>query len=228
MLTKTGMFERHVICPVCSKGFDTMKMLVNAPKMIKREPDFYTTYSGENPIYYAIFVCPNCGYTAFEKDFKSISDASKAIIQQSVSKQWTKRDYCGLRTTQEALEVYKLALLCYTLTKASSLTIGKITMRIAWIYRSLEDPKEKEFIQHTINYFEKAYTSENVFEDIEEELTIMFILGEFHRQLGNYRESVRWFSRALEMPEIKKKRHLEQRVRNQWSLLADSYRNNKE
>lgn len=129
-----------------------------------------------------------------------------------------------MRTTEEALEVYKLALLCYSLTKANNMTIGKVTMRIAWLYRELGDPKEKDFIQHTVNYFEKAYTTENISDDVEEELTLLFILGEFQRQLGNMRESVKWFSKALEIPEIKKKRHLEMRIRDQWSLVSESYR----
>lgn len=227
-MSKSSMFQRHITCPVCTYTFDTMKMHANAPKILKREPDYYTTYIGENPLYYAIYVCPNCGYSAFEKDFKEVSDQVRGIIYQSISQQWSQRNFGGIRSTQDALDVYKLALLCYTLTKASNLTIGKITMRIAWIYREMEDPREKDFIQHTVNYFEKAYTTENVFDDIEEELTILFILGEFHRQLGNLKEAVKWFSKALEIPEIKKKRHLEQRVRNQWSLVSESYRNAKE
>lgn len=227
-MSKSSMFQRNITCPVCTYTFTTMKMHANAPKILKREPDYYTTYIGENPLYYAIYVCPNCGYSAFEKDFKEVSDQVRGIIYQSISQQWSQRNFGGIRNTQDALDVYKLALLCYTLTKASNLTIGKITMRIAWIYREMEDPREKDFIQHTVNYFEKAYTTENVFDDIEEELTILFILGEFHRQLGNLKEAVKWFSKALEIPEIKKKRHLEQRVRNQWSLVSESYRNAKE
>lgn len=219
-----GMFERHVKCPVCTYEFDTMKMLANAPKVVKRDPDFYTTYAGENPMYYAVFVCPNCGYSAFEKDFKEVSDSVLEVILQKISLQWNKRNYSGMRSTEEALEVYKLALLCYSLTKANNMTIGKITMRIAWLYRELGDPKEKEFIQHTVNYFEKAYTTENFSDDIEEELTLLFVMGEFQRQLGNMRESVKWFSKALEIPEIKKKRHLEMRIRDQWSLVSESYR----
>lgn len=223
-----GLFERHIKCPVCENEFETIKMLSNAPRVVKREPDFYTTYSGENPIYYAVFVCPNCGYSAFEKDFKEVSEEVKSIIFQKVSLQWNKRDYGKLRTTQDALEVYKMALLCYTLIKADSLTVGKLAMRIGWLYRELGDPREKDFIKHTITYFERAYTSESLDIDIEEEITVLFILGEYNRQLGNYPDSVRWFSKALEIPEIKKKRHLEQRVREQWSLLSDAYRSKKE
>lgn len=223
-----GLFERHIQCPVCELEFSTVKMLSNAPRVLKREPDFYTTYIGENPVYYAVFVCPNCGYSAFEKDFKEVSTQVKEIIFQKVSLQWSRRDYGKIRSTQEALEVYKLALLCYTLTSASSLTIGKIAMRIGWLYRELGDPREKDFIKHTANYFEKAYTSEDLNIDTEEEITILFILGEYNRQLGNFPEAVKWFSKALEIPDIKKKRHLEQRVRDQWALLSESYRNQKE
>ena len=223
-----GMFERHMTCPVCMFNFDMIKMHANAPKIIKREADYYATYDGENPMYYAVGVCPNCGYAAFENDFKSVSDETRAIIYDKITKQWNHRDFGDMRTTQDALEVYKLALLCYTLTKASNMTIGKVAMRIAFLYRELGDPREKDFLQHTVNAFEKAYTTENITNDIEEEITLLFMLGEFHRQLGHLRESVQWFSKALEIPEIKKKRHLEMRVRDQWSLVSEVYRASKE
>lgn len=222
-----GLFERHLACPVCTQEFSTVKMHANAPRVEKRHPDFYTTYIGENPIYYAVFVCPHCGYSAFEKDFKEVNDKTREVIYSRISKQWQSRDYGGLRTTEEALEVYKLALLCYTLTGASNLTIGKIAMRISWLYREQEDPRAKDFMRHTVTYFEKAYTTENLEVDSEEEITILFILGEYQRQLGEYKESVKWFSKALEHPDIKKKRHLEQRVRQQWTELSEAYRNQK-
>lgn len=227
-MSKNVLFERHVTCPVCMFEFDTLKMHSNGPKVLKRYPDFYTTYVGENPTYYAIQVCPNCGYAAFEKDFKDVKDEVRTLIYEKISKQWNQRNFNGIRTTQDALDTYKLALLCYTLTKASNLTIGKITMRIAWLYREMGDPKEKDFLKYTCDYYEKAFTTESVIKDVEEEITILFLLGEFHRQLGNLREAVQWFSKALEIPEIKKKRHLEIRVREQWSLVSDAYRASKE
>lgn len=227
-MSSNGMFQRHMTCPVCLYTFDMVKMHANAPKVIKREADFYATYDGENPMYYAIAVCPNCGYAAFENDYKDISDEGKALIYEKVTKQWNSRNFGGLRNTQDALDVYKMALLCYTLTKGSNLILGKIAMRIAFLYRELKDPREMDFLKHTVNTLEKAYTTENLSGDIEEEITLLFMLGEFHRQLGNLRESVQWFSKALEIPEIKKKRHLEIRVRNQWSLVSDAYRASKE
>lgn len=223
-----GMFQRHMTCPICLYTFDMVKMHANAPKVIKREADFFTTYDGENPMYYAVAVCPNCGYAAFENDYKDISDESKALIYEKVTKQWSHRNFGGYRNTQEALDVYKMALLCYTLTKGSNLILGKIAMRIAFLYRELNDPREKDFIKHTVNAFEKAYTSENLSDSLEEEITLLFMLGEFNRQLGNLRESIVWFTKALEIPEIKKKRHLELRVRSQWALVSEAYRASKE
>lgn len=224
-----GMFERHMTCPVCLFTFDAVKMHANAPKVIKREPDYYATYEGENPMYYAVTVCPNCGFAAFDKDFTGeASDQVKAIIYEKITRQWNHRNLCDMRTTQDALEVYKLALLCYTLIGASNMTIGKIAMRIAFLYRELNDPREMDFIRHTVSYYEKAYSTENITEDIEEEITLLFIMGEFNRQLGNLRQAVIWFSKAMEIPELKKKRHLEIRVKNQRALVAEAYRASKE
>lgn len=224
----SDLFDRAVVCPVCKNEFTSKRVKTSAIKTIKRDSDYHAYYEGENPNNYAIFVCNCCGYSAFEKDFEKLSDKAAELIRQKISLNWKKRSFNSIRTPEEALETYKLALLCYSIIRGSSLVLGKITMRIAFLYREMNDPKEKDFIEFTITNFTNAFTQENCFSDIEEELMVMFLVGEFHRQLGNSNDAVKWFTKALEVPELKRKRQLELRVREQWALLADERRQMKQ
>lgn len=224
----SDLFDREVTCPACKNVFTSKRVKTSAVKTVKRDPDFHAYYSGENPNNYAIFVCNDCGFSAFEKDFEELSLKSQELVKDKITRNWKRRSFGDIRTPEEALETYKLALLCYSVIGASSLVLGKITMRIAFLYRELGDPKEKDFIRFTIMNYTKAFTQESRFSDIEEELMVMFLVGEFHRQLGEANEAVQWFTKALEVPELKKKRHLELRVREQWGLLAEERRQNKQ
>lgn len=218
------LFDREVTCPVCKHVFTSKRVKTSAVKTVKRDSDFHSYYGGENPNNYAVFVCDHCGYSAFEKDFEELPDKSRALILDKITRNWKSRSFDDIRTPEEALETYKLALLCYSIIGASALILGKITMRIAFLYREMGDPKEKDFIRFTINNYTKAFTQESSFSDIEEELMVIYLIGEFHRQLGEANEAVQWFTKALEVPELKKKRHLELRVREQWNLLAEERR----
>lgn len=221
--TAHGLFERETTCPLCSRDFKFQRVRTSAIRIKKRHEDYYTEYKSANPNYYAVLVCPYCGYAAFEKDFQSISEEHKLIIWKNVSENWKYRDLGGVRSVQDAIDAYKLALLCYKLRNSESSTIGKLCIRLMWFYRSLGDKKEVEFIQFARNSFEEAFMTEDLSADLDNELMVLYLVGELSRQLGDFEKSVVWFDKAVNHPLIKKKRHVEMRVRDQWSLAREQY-----
>ena len=106
------LYDKKVTCPVCNLTFHTKKVRTSTIRIKKRDTDFCIYYEGENPLFYEVFACPNCGYAALEKVFDDITPSQKQLIQSKISKQWVQRDLGQARTVQEAIEVYKLALLC--------------------------------------------------------------------------------------------------------------------
>ncbi|MDK2919088.1 MAG: uncharacterized protein PWQ37_1821 [Candidatus Petromonas sp.] len=221
------LYEKTVHCPVCDRDFTTQKVRTSAIRVENRDEDFCPYYKSQNPLFYSVFVCPHCGYAALEGDFSRIGEREKEKIKETISPKWRPRSYDGERTIEDALEVYKLALLCSQVIGASESTIGKICLRLAWLHRYLGDEKEKDFIKFAVKAFHKAYTTERLDEDQNDMVIILYLLGELNRRVGNYKDAIKWFDKALREPSIKKKRHIELKAREQWSFTREEYRKQK-
>lgn len=223
------LIDKSVICPICSSPFKTKKVRRSRIKVKKRWPDYYTEYNGENPTFYGVIVCPVCGYSAFESDFLDIDKNGIDIIAQAIGINWKGKNYCDMRDIKQAIEAHKLALLGYDLRKYKNSSIGKVALRLSWFYRELNDEKNEIYFKKiALDKFRQAFSEERLDDNKDEELTIMYLIGDMLRQIGEYKEAVQWYDRVLKDPECKKKRHLMLRVRDQWILTSDLYKKSKE
>lgn len=223
-MTKDELIDKKQECPVCNTHFTSKKVRTSKIAVEKRYPDYYTEYKGENPTRYGVIVCPVCGYSAFEGDFSSITEAEKEIIIQAICMNWKGKNYTGKRSLKDAIEAHKLALLSYDLRRYKSSVIGKVALRISWFYREAKDYKnESHYKKIVLDRFERAFLEERLDDNGDEELTIMFLVGELLRQQGDFVNAIKWYDRVLKEPRIKSKRHLEKRVRDQWTVARDQY-----
>lgn len=218
------LYDKNIQCPVCKDEFSTKKVRTSSIRVMKRDEDFCPYYKSENPLYYSVFVCPHCGYSAMESEFSKIIEVNKVKIKKTIGSKWKPRSYGENRSLEDAIEAYKLALLSSQIIEASNNVIGKICLRLAWFYRYQKDNKETEFIKYAINAFKKTYIGERLDENKQDEIIILYLLGELNRRIGDYKESIKWFDKALSEPEIKKKRHIELKARDQWGKARDEYK----
>lgn len=224
---KTGLYQKNINCPVCHEDFKTTKVKTSAVRTVSREADFYTVYSGDNPAWYEAFVCPHCGYSAFEAGFLEISPLQVEQVRKLVMPRWKKRDFGGKRTVEEALEAHMLALVCYQVIGAKKTTLGKVCLRVAWLYREMNDPKETNYMELALRNLEEAFSTEHLDEDKANEINVMFLMGELNRRLQNYTEASRWFTALLGEPELKKNRIMLAKVREQMSTTRESFNKSK-
>ncbi len=225
--TKEELYTKKVNCPVCGVDFNTKKVRSSAIRVKERDEDFCPHYNSQNPLFYSVFICPNCGYSALEKFFGIISEVNKERIKGLITPKWHQRSYGDERSLEDAIEVYKLALLNHQIIESKGNIIGEICLRLSWFYRYLKDTKENEFIQFTIKTFEKAYTKEKMAEEEYDEINMLYLLGELNRRVHNYREAIDWFDKTLSHDDINKKRHIKIKARNQWSLAREEYAKHK-
>jgi uncharacterized protein (DUF2225 family) len=217
------LYEKKVKCPVCGIEFVTSKVRTSRAKVIKRDADFFTYYEGENPIKYSVFVCPECGYSAMENKFKKVSSDKKKIIKDQISSRWVKKDYSGIRTIDDSIEVYKLALYCGELTNISKLDLGNICIRIAWLNRAKENKDEEErFLKNSLELFKDAYLNEYLIDTEMNEITLGYLIGEISRRLGDKEEALKWFNTVLSNPNVGDNPLIEKMVREQWTELKES------
>ncbi len=225
--TKDPFYSKHFVCTVCEKKFTSKKVKTSAIRTASRDTDFYTKYIGEDPSWYEVIVCPHCGYSAFETGFNELAPAHRELIAKTVMPKWNPRDFGKERTLPEVIEAHMLAMLCYQIIGAKKSVLGKMALRLAWLYRELDSEKEKSYMEAAVRNFEEAYSSERLDDDKANEINVMFLLGELNRRLGRYTEAARWFGLLIADPELKKIRHMNIKVREQMSQTREDNNNAK-
>jgi uncharacterized protein (DUF2225 family) len=222
------LYDKSISCPVCGHDFKTKKVKSNFVKVKKRDTDFRAEYVNDNPTFYGVDVCPNCGHARFESDFQDVNEAAKKTIKDKISSKWKKKDFCGERSINDAAEAHKLALLNYNLTHYKISTIAKVCLRLSWFYHGLENDLGDRFAQHALDSYEQAYTQENLDENPKEELTILYLLGELNRRFGRYKKAMDWFSLALRSPVINDEKFLSESVKDQMRIAKKEFKAEKE
>jgi len=192
-------YETEVQCPACEKEFEITKVRSRAVKLVRQDTDFCPYYEGINPLFYEAIVCTHCGFATHITELSDeLNRIEKKRIQEQITKKWTPRSFSGQRTWDKALEAFKLVLLNLNVRGAAHSEIGKICMRIAWLYRYAgDDELEKCYLNHALNSYIRAYEEEDLSQSKLDPFTLLFIIGELCCRTGKVDESLHWFSRLI-------------------------------
>ena len=216
------LYDKEIKCPVCNIKFETKKVRGSKLRLIKRDEDFLPYYEGENPIKYNVLVCPNCGYAATESKYDSLTKMEKEIVLTEISSKWNKRSYGGLRTLDDGIEAYKLALYIGQLLDYNKLDLGLLCLNLGWSYRMKEDKEEEiRFLELAKELLENSFYNEYLNDTNMDELRLSYLIGELNRRLGNIKEALKWFNTTISNPRLKSNPMLENMVREQWRLTRE-------
>ena len=226
----SDLFDRNYSCNVCGNEFTSKQVKTSAIRTKLRERDFHAYYSGENPTYYGVICCPNCGYSKFEKDFKeNITPSQKQIIKNSISENWRYQDFTEKRDTAVAIKVHLIALANYKVLGERASVLAKLFLRLAWFYRELEmNDEEQKYLRLALDNFVLSYENERFEEGDEKELEIIYLIGELNRRIGNYEEAIKWFSNTVNHEFAYKNRMIKGYARDQWEISAQAYKKEKQ
>ncbi len=220
---KQLIYEREVKCNVCDNNIQVTDVRVGKARIDHFDEDHCPYYTDVNPILYDVWVCPYCGYAALQKNFDKISVKKAKMVKQKISVKWTPRDFRGERDNEKAVECYKLALLNAYTTEAKDSEIANICVRLAWVYRYLEDKaSEEQFIKHAILHYDKAYLNETFPMDRLDEANFIYLMGELNRRVGENEKASSWFAKIVSLPTHMRKQELVNKAKEQWQLIKDS------
>lgn len=194
------LFQVKVDCMVCGYTFRTSRVRPSFKKATGTESDFYVHYKNVNPEYYVVRVCPSCGYSTTENFSDKMTPDQRGEFELRVRMNWTARDFGGERTWDDALQTYKLALVCAQIKQEKDRVISGLLHHIAWLYREKGDrEQELRFLQFALQSYVKVYENEGM------ELNnarLMYLMGELNRRLGNFHDAVKWFSKVINDKKI--------------------------
>ncbi|WP_423243049.1 DUF2225 domain-containing protein [Clostridium fermenticellae] len=195
---KKLIYDKTVTCPICQNTFKAKAVKTSAYRVQKKDPDFFIRYLRINPYFYDVWVCNDCGYSLIKSDFPKIRKYQIDAIKEKITPKWHSRTYPDVYNVDTAIERYKLSLINYHAMDAKASQKAMNTLKLAWMYRILDDKKnESNFLKQTLENFNYSYSNENFPICGMDQYTFEYLLGELNMKLKNTDEALKWFGNVI-------------------------------
>lgn len=222
-----ALYAKKVNCLCCGNDFQTLRVRSRYFTPYKIDSDFCPHYQeGEsNPHFYYVKVCSDCGF-AFTDEFSTIfPSGTKELIKVKITAGWKKKEFGQIRDAQKAIESIKLAIYSATLKKEKHSVLAGLCLRLAWIYRTVNNQEEEErFMKLALQEYEESYLYSDFKGTSMSELKVLFILGELSRRLGQFKKAVSYFVKITEHQERYDEPKILNMARKQWKITAEQNR----
>ncbi|WLR55741.1 DUF2225 domain-containing protein [Mesobacillus subterraneus] len=218
------LYDKKYHCEMCEQSFTTKKVRSRFVKVLRFDTDFAPIYADgfENPNFYYVNVCPNCGYS-FTDDFKTyFPPGGKKLIQDKICNQWAHHNYGDKRTVQEAMNTLKLAAYSSTLKKEKHIVSAGLYIRLAWLYRSIENhEQEMRFLKLALKEYTESYSTGDYKGTQVSELRLMYLIGDLARRLDQTQDAVRFFSKVIEKQRQSVEPQIIQLAKDRWHEMRE-------
>ncbi|MBK3496171.1 DUF2225 domain-containing protein [Viridibacillus sp. YIM B01967] len=214
-------YEKQIDCIHCKKKFNTTKVRSKFIKISNNESDFHPIYENDvNPLFYNAFVCEHCGFSFTEDFSKYFAPGTYEAIDAQISAQWHKHSFGKERTLDDALQVYKLALVCGQIKKEKHITLAGLALRTAWLYRTIKNTEQEDrFIQIARDQYIDAYSNGDYNGTSMSEVRVLYLIAELSRRLGDREEAIRQFSRVIEKQRTSNEIKIIEMAKEQWQIM---------
>jgi uncharacterized protein (DUF2225 family) len=220
--TLTPFYDKQVQCLHCEAKFPSTKIRSSFVKVDRYDKDFCPNYQSEelNPLFYHVFVCPQCGFS-FTDDFsKYFPPKTKEEIKNNVSDRWVHQDYGKQRTVRQAIDSYKLAAYCAEIKKEKKVTIAGLYMRIAWLNRKMKNKEqEQRFITFALHNYLECYINSDYHSSQMSELKIMYLIAALSHQIGETEQAIMYLSKVIEKQNTTTERTIIEMAKDQWQEI---------
>ncbi|GEM_PF-552972 len=218
-----ALWKKDVKCPNCRTTFHAWNVRSQAINMTERDSDFMNHYTGVDPNWYAVWVCPNCNLAAYADDFASMQSVQVARVRPALEElkkaDPTKYDFTYYRDGGLALRSYQLATAFYDGLRGGAEKCAGLYHRMAWVERVRGDSdQEKAYLAKASEWYEKAFTTSDA---AKQGVLWAYLIAEIDMRLNKYEDAVKWFGTAASQPDFKAQPLLEKMVRDRWAEAGD-------
>lgn len=238
------LYVSQVVCPICEKSFSVIKIKTSGYKLDHTDEDFCMHYADLNPLIYEVWICNYCGHAEFGTLFDKITVLEKIRLQpfcltkfidapdrnpfelteyhKAVYNFFDMLTSDGEREEVAAIESYKILLLNLEARLAPDSLKAKAVLRIGWLYRLMEDPKEFEYLAKAADYFASAFEKENMETGKFDGATCAYMAGELYRRLDDITKAQDWFRKALSEAQKSDNKAIADKVREQIQVTKNT------
>ncbi|EYE89039.1 hypothetical protein Q428_04330 [Fervidicella metallireducens AeB] len=216
--SEEALYDKTFQCPVCGNNFKEKSVKIGKSRLISKDTDLMPIYEGINPMFYDVIICNKCGYSAISKEFDKIKSHQIDSIKLHITTKFKPKTYPDLYDVDIAIERYKLALLNSIIKNGKYSERAYICLKISWLYRLKDDKtNENKFIEQALYGFKEAFERESFPIYGMDSFTLMYLMGELSRRLGNNEEALRWFGKVIISRHVNPK--LKELARDQKDLI---------
>lgn len=219
------LYEKKMECLYCKKTFPTLKVRTKSIRIARTESDFQPIYEDQqvSALYYNVFVCEHCGFSFTEDFSKYFAPGVSEEIERQITSKWVHHDFKGERTVDQAIQAYKLALVCANIKKEKFIITAGILLRLTWLYRSIENKsQEMRFLKMARDHYMESYSTEDYRSTQMTDVRVMYMIAELSRRLEDYQTATRFFSRVIESQRVGGEAKLVDMAKEQWELVREA------
>ena len=88
-----------------------------------------------------------------------------------------------------------------------------------------KEEDELHFLKHSLDKYLEAFSSERFPLENMDEATVMYLIAELHRRVGNLEESARWLNKVISLKGIPDR--ISKLAREQWQSLRETLKEEK-
>lgn len=195
--------SRELACPVCSHSFRQYTPKSNAGVLDRRDADFCPYFNGPNPVFYAVWVCPHCGFAAYKDDFRNLNDSDRLALKVLLSDSTEQRrhDFTKMeRPLFAAMLSYRLAMRCYQARRTPPEVVAGLHLRLAWMCRYGHDlRREHQHLDEASRAYQHAFDRGLSRQSQTTDAAVAYLIGECDRRLGRGTESISWYLKAIQL-----------------------------
>ncbi|MBU6429921.1 MAG: DUF2225 domain-containing protein, partial [Cyanobacteria bacterium REEB65] len=188
-MTAPVLVSRKVDCPLCGSSFQYSRPKDHTYSLIRRDSDFCPYYSGPNPEFYVVWVCPKCHFAAYKDDFKELEERSHEPLQLALKDHPLTRAVIfnqPERSLFAAMRSFELAQLCYQTRKFPREVQAGLALRAAWTCRYAgELRREVRYLESARDLYKEAFERGVSRDRHVDDLAVAFLVGELMLRTGD-------------------------------------------
>ena len=199
------LYDKKCICPVCGEEISTLTVRAGKVHVKKVDTDLRPVYEQVDEIKYDIVACPECGYAALGRYFKTLTKRQIDDIRNKICMNYKpQRDQKTIYTYEDAKERYQLALANAIVKNAKASEKAYLCLKTAWLIRGETErmsadqvadfeakkkanlEEEQELLKNALDGFVMARQTEEFPIAGMNTVTLDYLLAALYMETGQY------------------------------------------
>ncbi|HEV8637071.1 MAG TPA: DUF2225 domain-containing protein [Chloroflexota bacterium] len=204
-----AFWKKSYKCPLCDFPFQMLQVRDQFVEVASRDSDLYERHRGINTLHYAVVVCPHCYFAALPDDFGRLFANEREAIERALAPirsrvghvDFSDREY---RTAQHAQASFELAIISYSQRRNAYRKVAGLYHRLGWLARAAgQDELERRHLAVARDGYVSALERREA-EDPRIELTVMYLVADVSRRIGDAAEASKWVGQVLQHPQVER------------------------